>query len=236
MQEDFEATLAEEKAAEAKAVADAEALVAAKKAEIKTGEELITSLDAKIADLGEKKAQDIKELRDTMAQLALDQEFLANLEEKCAEDKSEYDSRMKARMDEIIAVEDTIKILNSPESFETFDKMVVTPVLFQRSAMASKEQQRRRQRAVSVLQNAADRALAPKLALIAASAQLDSFTKVKEEIDKMVVQLQKQQKDEVDFRDGCISDLAENQRETAKYDDKKASLVAKIADLEKEIA
>jgi len=235
MQEDFEKTLSEEQKAEAKSVKEFEAMRAAKKAEISTGEDLIISIDAKLAELGEEKAQDTKALDDTEEQLAMDKEFLANLKEKCAADAAEYDSRMKSRMEEILAVEDTIKILNSPESFEAFDKMVITAFV-QRSAVASREQQRRRQRAVSVLQRAAGQAAAPKLALIAASVQLDSFTEVKAEIDKMVVQLKKQQQDEVDFRDGCIDDLAENKRDTAKGYDKKDSLIALISDLEKKIA
>mmetsp|Transcript_22935 Transcript_22935/g.39179 ORF Transcript_22935/g.39179 Transcript_22935/m.39179 type:complete len:684 (+) Transcript_22935:60-2111(+) len=234
MQEDFEATLSEEQKAEAKAVKEFDAMVVAKKAEIKTGEEVIIAVDAKLAELGEDKAHDIKALEDTMVQLEMDKEFLATLEEKCAADASEYDARVKSRMEEIMAVEDTIKILNSPESFETFDKMVITAAFVQRSAVASGEQKHRRERAVSVLQRAAGRN--PKLALIAASVQLDSFTEVKEEIDKMVVQLKKQQQDEVDFRDGCIDDLAENKRDTAKGYDKKDSLIALISDLEKKIA
>mmetsp|Transcript_120346 Transcript_120346/g.208879 ORF Transcript_120346/g.208879 Transcript_120346/m.208879 type:complete len:685 (+) Transcript_120346:83-2137(+) len=235
MQEDFEATLSEEQKAEAKAVKEFDAMVVAKKAEIKTGEEVIIAVDAKLAELGEDKAHDIKALEDTMVQLEMDKEFLATLEEKCAADASEYDARVKSRMEEIMAVEDTIKILNSPESFEAFDKMVITAFV-QRSAVASREQQRRRQRAVSVLQRAAGQAAAPKLALIAASVQLDSFTEVKAEIDKMVVQLKKQQQDEVDFRDGCVDDLAENKAATAAGYDKKDSLIALISDLENKIA
>merc|ERR1711974_267221 len=93
----------------------------------------------------------------------------------------------------------------------------------------------RRKRAVDVLNKAAGRTGAPQLALIAMSAQLDEFTKVKAEIDKMVVELSKQQEDEVAHRDWCIKEMNDNKRETAAAYDKKKALQTKIADLKTEI-
>merc|ERR1711920_397060 len=58
---------------------------------------------------------------------------------------------------------------------------------------------------------------------------------VKEEIDKMVAELTKQQEDEIAHRDWCIEELNTNERETAAADYKKNNLIAKIADLEKTI-
>merc|ERR1719329_634704 len=73
------------------------------------------------------------------------------------------------------------------------------------------------------------------MALIAISAQLDVFTKIKAEIDKLVAEMKVQQADEVEHRDFCIKSLNENNRsQTAAYD-KKDSLTTRIADLEKNI-
>merc|ERR1740130_1239000 len=75
----------------------------------------------------------------------------------------------------------------------------------------------------------------PALALIAISAQLDVFTKIKEEIDKLVGEMKAQHADEVEHRDFCIKSLNENNRsQTAAYE-KKDSLTTRIADLEKNI-
>merc|ERR1719377_15571 len=71
--------------------------------------------------------------------------------------------------------------------------------------------------------------------MIAASAQLDAFTEVKALIDKMIVELGTQQKDEVEHRDWCIENLNTNKRETAAAYDKRDNLEAKIADLKKTI-
>jgi len=54
---------------------------------------------------------------------------------------------------------------------------------------------------------------------------------VKEEIDKMVVELGKQQKDEVTQRDWCIKSMNGNKLETSAAYDKKDSLTAKVSDL-----
>merc|ERR1719486_977440 len=71
--------------------------------------------------------------------------------------------------------------------------------------------------------------------MLEASAQLDAFTKVKALIDKMVGELAQQQKDEVAHRDWCIDNLNSNKRETTAAYDKKESLQAQMADLEKTI-
>merc|ERR1719253_2585367 len=71
--------------------------------------------------------------------------------------------------------------------------------------------------------------------MIAASAQLDAFTKVKALIDKMVTELAKQQKDEGEHRDWCIDEMNSNKRSQAAAYDQKDNLVAKIADLKSTI-
>merc|ERR1719207_222105 len=123
MKEDFEVNLSEAQKSEAKAKAEDESLKAAKEDEIDTGRKLIVDIDAQIAETQEKFAQEAKQLEDTREQLAMDEEFLKNLKEKCATMDADYDKRVKDRLTEIDAVTDTIKILNSDESFEAFDKM-----------------------------------------------------------------------------------------------------------------
>merc|ERR1719487_2888748 len=232
MKEDFEVNLSEAQKAEAKSKKEFETLKAAKEDEIATGRKLIVSIDGSIAEIQEKFAQETKQLKDTEDQLAMDEEFLKNLKEKCATMDADYDKRVKDRLTEIDAVTDTIKILNSDESFEAFDKMQA-PVFLQTDSTAS--QKERRQQAVSALQRAARLSGSPQIAMLAASAQLDAFTEVKALIDKMVAELTKQQSDEVDHRDWCIDELNSNKRSTAAAYDKKESLQAQMADLKKTI-
>merc|ERR1719463_484816 len=67
--------------------------------------------------------------------------------------------------------------------------------------------------------------------MIAASVKLDAFTKVIEEIDKMIVELKDQQGDEVKHRDFCIAELNKNTLELDKNHAKRDELEANIADL-----
>jgi len=231
MKEDFQNNLSEAQKSEAKAVSEYGTLKAAKEDEIAIGRKLIVSTDANIAETQEKFAQESKQLEDTQEQLAMDTEFLRSLKEKCATMDADYDKRVKDRLTEIDAVGDTIKILNSDESFEAFDKQVA-PNFLQTDA----SQKQRRQEAVSALQRAAKLSGSPQIAMLAVSAQLDAFTKVKELIDKMVTELTTQQKDEVAKRDWCIGELNTNKQDTTAAYDKKDSLTAQKADLTSTIA
>merc|ERR1719171_1084041 len=82
--------------------------------------------EAELAEVTEKHAQAAQELEDTEEQLALDKEFLANLKKKCEASDKEFAERTKSRMEEIAAVQDTIKFLNSDEAYNMFDKTVNT--------------------------------------------------------------------------------------------------------------
>jgi hypothetical protein len=229
MKEDFDVDLAEEQASEKKAVEEFTALKESKIAEIDTAKATIVQYDQDLAELGEQNAEAMKELEDTQEQLGLDQTFLATLKKKCAGSDEKFEARVKARLAEIGAVEETIEILNSDTSFEAFDK---TSNSF---LQVDSEDKNRRNRAVQVLRNAASRSKNPALALIAVSAQLDVFTKIKEEIDKLIGEMEAQQADEVEHRDFCIKSLNDNTRsQTAAYE-KKDSLTTRIADLEKNI-
>jgi len=240
MQEDFEASLSDAQKAELKAKNEFEALRTAKRDEIDAGGQQVVEIDAQLAALGEKAAQETKELQDVNDQLALDTEFLGNLRKKCTMTDEEFQSRTKSRMEEILAVEDTIKILNADEAFDLFDKTTTNPeapallqVLSDDAAATSGEA--RRSAAADVLRRAASKSGLPALALLAASAQLDAFKQVKAEIDKLVAELKKQQQDEVEHRDWCTTELAANERSTAAGYDRKEALQTKIADLEQQI-
>merc|ERR1719161_1763344 len=216
MKEDFEKNLAETRANEEKAIAEYEQLNAASE----------------------------EDLADTEEQLAKDEEFLANLNAKCEATDKEYAERVKGRTAEIAAVGDTIQILNSDESFESFGKTLGGPgqvvggvrqagflQMRLRIRHMSKEQQIR-SHVANLLRNAYRKNPSdPRLAMVATSVQLDAFTKVKKAIDDMVAELKAQQADEVKHKDWCREEIDRNERETDhKYRDKD-DLETKIADL-----
>merc|ERR1719321_1992565 len=89
---------------------------------------------------------------------------------------------------------------------------------------------------MDVLRKAGQNLNSPKLATLAMALKLDAFSKVKENIDQMVVELKQESADEVADRDQCIKDLNINSRQAAAKADAKADLDAKIASLESKSA
>jgi len=232
MLEDFEAHLYQIKSEEKKANNDYQALKAAKDDQVSDGKKDVIDLDKRLGTTGEKRAQAVKELKQSTQQLADDTKFLANLQTKCSEHDEEYDTRVKDRLTEIQAVEKAISTLNDEDSFKLFDKTVS---FFQISSSESESMQMRRQSAAAKLERAAARADSPVLAMLAGRVRLDAFTEVKKAISGMVAELTKQQQDEVDHKAWCVDEMNENNKDTKTADGKKGSLSVKRDDIKKTI-
>jgi len=232
MLEDFEAHLYQIKSEEKKANNDYQALKAAKDDQVSDGKKDVIDLDKRLGTTGEKRAQAVKELKQSTQQLADDTKFLANLQTKCSEHDEEYDTRVKDRLTEIQAVEKAISTLNDEDSFKLFDKTVS---FFQISSGESESMQMRRQSAAAKLERAAARADSPVLAMLAGRVRLDAFTEVKKAISGMVAELTKQQQDEVDHKAWCVDEMNENNKDTKTADGKKGSLSVKRDDIKKTI-
>eukprot|EP00444_Apocalathium_aciculiferum_P035483 CAMPEP_0183485160 /NCGR_PEP_ID=MMETSP0370-20130417/179284_1 /TAXON_ID=268820 /ORGANISM="Peridinium aciculiferum, Strain PAER-2" /LENGTH=839 /DNA_ID=CAMNT_0025678457 /DNA_START=75 /DNA_END=2591 /DNA_ORIENTATION=- len=97
--------------------------------------------------------------------------------------------------------------------------------------LASSRESSRRHQAAELLRQVAKKSHNPALLMLATSAELDAFTKVKAAIDDMVVMLKKQQEDEVKKNDWCKAEVHDNEMTTAKTEDKKADIEANIGEL-----
>jgi len=235
MQEEFSENLSETQKLELQAQEEFKSLKAAKEAEITAGRKLIEETEAELAVFQEKHAQAMEELSATEDQVKTDKEFLVNLKKRCTETDAEYQERVKSRMEEITAVQETIAFLNSDEAFDMFDKTVNTAFIQVTAGSSTKiRENSSRQRAAAVLARVTGlgHAESPKIAMIAESIKLDAFTKVIEMIDKMIVELKNQQQDEVKHRDFCIAELNKNTLQMDAAHAKRESLQATIADLE----
>merc|ERR1719252_397558 len=85
----------------------------------------IAAIEAKIKRIGELgiKIVNLKEdLDDTTAAFMDDQKFLADLKKNCATKEKEWAERQKTRQEELLAIADTIKILNDDDALELFKK------------------------------------------------------------------------------------------------------------------
>merc|ERR1719487_856577 len=133
MKDTMEKDLAEVVAAEEEAVANFDEMMKAKAAQI---EELTKAIEDKTVRLGNDGVLlvNLKEdLEDTTKSLAEDKKFLADLDKNCEIKKKEWAERSKMRAEELLAILDTIKILNDDDALELFKKTLPSPSLIQLS-------------------------------------------------------------------------------------------------------
>merc|ERR1719261_566617 len=104
------------------AIADYNGLVAAKNEEVTT---LTTAIEDKITRTGENglAIEDTKaDSKDTAEKLVADKKFLADLKSECAKKEADYAAVSKERQAELLAIADTIKMLNDDAALELFKK------------------------------------------------------------------------------------------------------------------
>merc|ERR1719379_2018315 len=114
--------LAETIAAEEAAIKAYEELMAAKKAEVEALTKAIEEKLVRVGELGVHIAEMKNDLEDTQETLEEDKKFLANLGKTCEAKKKEWEERCKLRSEELLALSDTIKILNDDDALELFKK------------------------------------------------------------------------------------------------------------------
>merc|ERR1719148_561012 len=114
--------LADATATENDAIKNYKGLMAAKKKEVAALTATVESKTQQIGDLGVSIVMMKEDLSDTQASLADDKKFLANLDKSCSTKKAEWEERSKTRAEELVALADTIKVLNDDDSLELFKK------------------------------------------------------------------------------------------------------------------
>merc|ERR1719183_902578 len=122
MQDEMEATFAEEKAAELAAIKAYNELMAAKTKEVNA---LTKAIEEKMTRAGEVAVEIVEmknDLGDTGAALLDDKKFLADLEKNCKTKADEWAVIVETRNQELLALADTIKILNDDDALELFKK------------------------------------------------------------------------------------------------------------------
>merc|ERR1712061_110674 len=73
------------------------------------------------------------DLGDTAEALAEDKKFLVDLEKNCETKQEEWATIVKTRNEELLALADTIKILNDDDALELFKKTLPSPSFLQRT-------------------------------------------------------------------------------------------------------
>jgi len=208
-------------------------LMSAKKKEVSALTAAIEQKTKQVGDLGVAIVQMKEDLDDTQKALAEDKKFLANLDSMCSSKSAEWEERSKTRTDELVALADTIKLLNDDDALELFKKTLpgAGSSFVQVGTQSASKQKAQALSMVRAAQRAADKHNRAGLDLLALAltGKKVSFDKVIAMVDGMVAVLKKEQQDDDDKKEYC-----EMQLDLA--DDKKKGLEISIADEETAIA
>jgi hypothetical protein len=173
-------------------------LMAAKTKEINALTKSIESKIAKVGELGVALVTQKEDLDDTTKSLVEDEAFLKDLEKNCKTKEDEWAVRCKIRAEEVLAIADTIKLLNDDDSLELFKKTLPTPSLLQ---LQSSQQSVRTQALTALRSGRGDFRL--DLISLALKGKKVSFAKVMKMIDDMVVLLGKEQTSDDEKKSYC---------------------------------
>merc|ERR1712156_976193 len=171
---------------EEKAVKDFEALIAAKEKELNANTGALETKIERAAEVGLEIVEMKEDLDDTQKALVEDKKFLAELEKDCGTKEEEWTKRCKIRAEELLAIGDTIKILNDDDALDLFKKTLPSPSLLQTQTTSAAV----KQRVWTILKRSRSDTRVGLIALALRSTESNVFTKVIGMIDEMVILLQ----------------------------------------------
>merc|ERR1740130_2485063 len=122
MTDTMNADLAEATGAENASIKAFNELMAAKEKEVGALTKAIEEKMVRVGKLAVELVEMKEDLDDTGKALLEDKKFLADLEKNCAKKQGEHDANMKLRSEELLALADTIKVLNDDDALELFKK------------------------------------------------------------------------------------------------------------------
>jgi chromosome segregation ATPase len=172
----------------------------------------------RIGDLGVKIVALKEDLSDAEESLVEDKKYLADLDENCATKEKEWAERSKTRQEELLALADTIKILNDDDALELFKKTLPgASSLLQLTARGRNMKSQALQLLEDIKSNDPSDKHRLDFIMLALHGKKVGFEKVIKMIDEMVALLKTEQQDDNDKKEYC-----EMQFDHA--DDKKKSL------------
>jgi len=221
MDDEMKADLASATEAEEAAIKAFEGLVAAKTKEINALTKSIETKTARVGELAVKTAEFENDLEDTKEDLAESKKFLADLDVNCEKKKKEWSEYEKMQAQELLALADTIKVLNDDDALELFKKTLPSGASsFLQIQVTDKAQ---RQSALDTLRASKD----PRVDLLAVALRGGKigFEKIITLIDELVVTLKKEQEADSEKKEWCEAEID-------KTEDNKKVLQNEISDLE----
>eukprot|EP00445_Apocalathium_hangoei_P007422 CAMPEP_0203863384 /NCGR_PEP_ID=MMETSP0359-20131031/14129_1 /ASSEMBLY_ACC=CAM_ASM_000338 /TAXON_ID=268821 /ORGANISM="Scrippsiella Hangoei, Strain SHTV-5" /LENGTH=730 /DNA_ID=CAMNT_0050780913 /DNA_START=75 /DNA_END=2267 /DNA_ORIENTATION=- len=230
------AQLAEDIKTEEASIASYEALTTAKTKEVAALTATVEVKTTQIGELGVAIVQLKEDLSDTSATYSEDKKFLQELESSCATKTQEWEERSKTRAEELVALADTIKVLNDDDALDLFKKTLPGQgASFVQLRVTAASQRAQALGMIRSMHKKADKKLRPALDMIALALSgkkaltQGAFDKVIVMCNEMVEILKKEQLDDHSKKEYC-------ELEFDHTEDSKKALERKIADEEASIA
>ncbi|CAK0850059.1 unnamed protein product, partial [Prorocentrum cordatum] len=205
MGDEMTASLEEAIAAEEKAQGAFNEMVAAKTKEINTVTAQIEEEMLRLGELNVLLAESGNDLDETKETLKEDTSYLAELKKGCSTKEAEWQERCKVRQEELVAISETIKILNDDDALELFKKTLPSTSV---SFLQVKESARDvRRRALDALRAEPSGSPRLNLVMLAIQGKTAGFEKVIALVDDMMATLKKEQADDDAKREYCEAEL-----------------------------
>jgi len=232
LKDEMEASLKDATADEAAAVQTYDALMAAKKKEVAT---LTAQIEKEMERLGELNvllATGENQIEDAKEAVAADTKFLQELKTGCDTKTAEWEEIKKTRTQELVALSETIKVLNDDDALELFKKTLPSASAFLQMHATATET---KARALAALQKVAHH---PQLDLIALAlkGKKIGFEKVISMIDELAANLKKEQSDDDQKKEYCEAELDKTEDKQKVEENSISDSEAAIADMENLIA
>merc|ERR1719401_853756 len=153
----------------------------------------------RIGQLGVANSEAANDIEDTKEALAADQKFKQQLEEGCSSKEAEWEEIKKTRAEELVALADTIKVLNDDDALDLFKQTLPSAssslLQVQKSSMNQRAQAKA---AIARAQMRAEASSRPRLdfILLALNGKKAGFGKVIKLVDDLVASLHTEQADD----------------------------------------
>eukprot|EP00933_Yihiella_yeosuensis_P079853 TRINITY_DN93273_c0_g1_i1.p1 TRINITY_DN93273_c0_g1~~TRINITY_DN93273_c0_g1_i1.p1 ORF type:complete len:693 (-),score=248.78 TRINITY_DN93273_c0_g1_i1:69-2147(-) len=181
--------------------------------ELKDLEKQLETMEASLGNSDKALADAKKLLAQTEEELAADTKLRSETDASCKEKARQYDKRTKTRTAEIEGITKAIAVLDSDEAKATFKKAAAVGFLqtSSYSSSLSESQQEARQSAYTSLKAVASKYKDIKMAHLAMKVHnAGHFDKVIDTIDRQIKALRAEMKQDVEHRDKCQKQQADN--------------------------
>jgi len=209
-------------ASETASVSDFEALMAAKKKEVAALTKSIEQKMERVGELGVEIATLKDDAGDSAESLEEDKKFAGDMKKNCAEKTGIHEEEQKVRSQEVVALADTIKILNDDDALDLFKKTLPSASMSLLQVVRTRDSLRVEAHSLLEVANNHHRL---DFVMLALNGKKVGFDKIVKLIDNLVATLKKEQVDDDNKKEYCDSEFDSS-------DDKKKGLERSISDLD----